>query len=230
MFPIPWNFPFRKKDGSLGKIEDLGGSYILPTASADTKGGVKIGSGLTMTGEVLSADGIPTASAETKGGVKIGSGLTMTEEVLSADAQVPAHTSAEEGKVLSVDNDGLLEWKSLSAGAKIYYKDFNKNFGSDRVLASFADGAAASSGIHIADFSSSSGGNDINIQGYTPISGIAIDKYTGYAYGVFIQMMGNNAQYGYQCTFAIGSREIVSGGLGIRVFYVKNEDLISLNS
>lgn len=55
MFPIPWNFPFRKKDGSLGKIEDLGGTYTLPTASADTKGGVKIGSGLTMNGEVLSA-------------------------------------------------------------------------------------------------------------------------------------------------------------------------------
>lgn len=34
-----------------------GGSYELPTASADTKGGVKIGSGLTMTGEVLSATG-----------------------------------------------------------------------------------------------------------------------------------------------------------------------------
>ena len=34
-----------------------GGSYTLPTASASTKGGVKIGSGLTMTGEVLSVTG-----------------------------------------------------------------------------------------------------------------------------------------------------------------------------
>lgn len=31
-------------------------NYSLPTAGANTKGGVKIGSGLTMTGEVLSAD------------------------------------------------------------------------------------------------------------------------------------------------------------------------------
>nr|DAS65341.1 MAG TPA: Head fiber protein [Bacteriophage sp.] len=31
-------------------------NYTLPTASAETKGGVKIGSGLTMTGDVLSAD------------------------------------------------------------------------------------------------------------------------------------------------------------------------------
>ena len=36
---------------------DVGGAYTLPTASADTKGGVKIGSGLTMTGDVLSATG-----------------------------------------------------------------------------------------------------------------------------------------------------------------------------
>lgn len=34
-----------------------GGSYVLPTASASVKGGVKIGSGLQMDGEVLSATG-----------------------------------------------------------------------------------------------------------------------------------------------------------------------------
>ena len=87
MFPIPWNFPFRKRDGSLGKIEDLSGSYTLPTASAETKGGVKIGSGLTMTGEVL-----------------------------SADAQLPAYTSAEAGKVLVVNEQGQLAWATVSGG------------------------------------------------------------------------------------------------------------------
>ena len=45
-----------KKVGDSGGSSS-GGSYTLPTASADTKGGVKIGSGLTMTGEVLSATG-----------------------------------------------------------------------------------------------------------------------------------------------------------------------------
>lgn len=62
MFPLRWNFPFRKKDGSMVNLEDVmsgggGGGYTLPTASAETKGGVKIGSGLTMTGEVLSVTG-----------------------------------------------------------------------------------------------------------------------------------------------------------------------------
>lgn len=42
-------------DGNVA-VEGGGGSYTLPTASAEVKGGVRIGSGLTMTGEVLSAD------------------------------------------------------------------------------------------------------------------------------------------------------------------------------
>ena len=93
MFPIPFNFPFRKSNGDVTTIADAissgGGGYTLPTASANTKGGVKIGAGLTMTGEVLSNDNptpysLPTASAETLGGVKVGSGLTITDGVLSA--------------------------------------------------------------------------------------------------------------------------------------------------
>ena len=39
-----------------------GGSYTLPTASASTLGGVKVGSGLTITEGVLSADGITPAA------------------------------------------------------------------------------------------------------------------------------------------------------------------------
>ena len=39
-----------------------GDSYTLPTASADTLGGVKVGSGLTITDGVLSADGITPAA------------------------------------------------------------------------------------------------------------------------------------------------------------------------
>lgn len=39
-----------------------GGDYTLPTASASTLGGVKVGSGLTITDGVLSADGITPAA------------------------------------------------------------------------------------------------------------------------------------------------------------------------
>ena len=76
MFPLRWNFPFRKKDGSLVNIGDaMGGDYTLPTASPSTKGGIKVGSGLSMDGEKLNATpyNLPTASDKVKGGVKIGS-------------------------------------------------------------------------------------------------------------------------------------------------------------
>jgi len=39
-----------------------GGEYTLPTASASTLGGVKVGNGLTITDGVLSADGITPAA------------------------------------------------------------------------------------------------------------------------------------------------------------------------
>ena len=48
---VTWTY-----DGTTWKAEGVTSSYTLPTAAANTKGGVKIGSGLTMTGETLSAD------------------------------------------------------------------------------------------------------------------------------------------------------------------------------
>jgi hypothetical protein len=59
---------------------------------------------------------LPTASGSTKGGVKIGSGLTMTGETLSADAQVPAYAAAQSGKYLSVDANGDLVWSDGPGG------------------------------------------------------------------------------------------------------------------
>lgn len=61
--PLNNNDPYIDSTGkrsTLGaKIAEGGGGtpYELPTASADTKGGIKIGSGLTMEGEVLNAAG-----------------------------------------------------------------------------------------------------------------------------------------------------------------------------
>ena len=108
----------RKKGWSVAGTGEVygdsggGSAYELPTASADTKGGVKIGSGLTMDGEVLSADAytLPTAAADTKGGVKIGSNLSMTGEVLSADvSQTDVNTRLKKVSTMptaSADNLG----------------------------------------------------------------------------------------------------------------------------
>lgn len=110
MFPIPFNFPFIKSNGqrtTIGAaISEGGGSYTLPTASDSTKGGVKIGSGLTMTGEVLSNNNptpyiLPTASDENLGGVKVGSGLSIADGVLSPDIVTyePALENGMSGKL-----------------------------------------------------------------------------------------------------------------------------------
>lgn len=92
MFPLRWDFPFRKKDGSLSTI------------SAEIEGGG--GGGYTL----------PTASASTKGGIKIGEGLRMLGEFLNAEEQLPTYSATEEGKVLSVDSEGELEWTTPGGG------------------------------------------------------------------------------------------------------------------
>lgn len=74
----------------LDGIASGANNYSLPTASSGVLGGIKVGSRLTITDGVLSADEqggsytLPTASADTLGGVKIGSGITITDGVISA--------------------------------------------------------------------------------------------------------------------------------------------------
>ena len=89
-----------------------GSSYILPIATAEKLGGVKIGSGLSINANgILSADAqnytLPAASSTTRGGIKIGSGLTMTGDTLNADAQnftLTAATTDSLGGVKIVDD------------------------------------------------------------------------------------------------------------------------------
>ena len=78
-------------DGGVGIISVVpfeeggkgGGSgtdtYVLPTASESVKGGIRIGTGLEMTGESL---GLSTASESVIGGAKIGTGLKMNSDTL----------------------------------------------------------------------------------------------------------------------------------------------------
>ena len=85
---------------------NLGSSYTLPTASATTKGGVKIGTGLSMSGDTLNATGgsnytLPTASSSVLGGVKVGARLSISNGTLSADIQSGSGGGATELNDLS---------------------------------------------------------------------------------------------------------------------------------
>lgn len=62
-------------------------NYTLPAAAADALGGVKIGSGVNISGDgtlSVPAYELTPATADTLGGVKVGAGLTITDGVLSA--------------------------------------------------------------------------------------------------------------------------------------------------
>lgn len=75
----------------LDTVEAYANAYTLPPATANTLGGIRVGSRLTVTNGVLSADEqryiLPAATANELGGIKVGSGLTITNGVLSADDQ-----------------------------------------------------------------------------------------------------------------------------------------------
>ena len=96
-------------------------SYSLPTASASTKGGVKIGSGLSISNEVLSANppDMPTASESIKGGVIVGSGLDIDENgILSAVTEEYTLPTASAGILGGVKvgasmkmTDGVLDYE-----------------------------------------------------------------------------------------------------------------------
>ena len=102
MFPIRWNDIFRKKDGTLGTMENLGGggggSDIPEHTSADA-------------GKVL--------------GVNSSGNLAWVLEI-------PEHTSADAGKVLGIDENGNLAWVTVSGGnqfsfASGEYENWNAN-------------------------------------------------------------------------------------------------------
>ena len=93
-----------------GSIKNSGSQYELPIASAETLGGVKVGSGLSINSETgaLSASqySLPPASAETLGGVKVGSGLSITDGVLSA-------TGGSGGGSIEMDYANVVDTNSM---------------------------------------------------------------------------------------------------------------------
>ena len=84
---------YTKGDGSTGTIttQDTDTKYTLPTASSDTLGGIKVGSGLSISSGVLSASGgtISASSLGTNGYVKFSNGLILQWGVHNAPVTFP---------------------------------------------------------------------------------------------------------------------------------------------
>lgn len=155
---------------------------------------------------------------------KDGTLVNMEDLAGGGSGGLPEHSSADAGKVLGVDDEGLLEWKELE-GTKIYYKDFDISWDTNQTLAKFQDGAASASSFNLARPRSTV---YVDISGYTPISALAIDIYTGYSFGLFIEIDGVNSSARYKVSMMFASRAIDSASCKARVFYVKNSNLVAL--
>lgn len=94
------------------KLDGLS-NYTLPTASASTLGGIKVGDNLTVgaDGKLNAVQGtytLPTASASQLGGVKVGTNLSINNGVLSAtDTKYDPATSSANGLMSSTDKSKL---------------------------------------------------------------------------------------------------------------------------
>ena len=84
-----------------------GPTYTLPNATTSTLGGIRVGSGLTISSGTLSYT-LPTASAGTLGGVRVGSGLTISGGVLAADSTSYVITYASAVNCVGFSN--AFEW------------------------------------------------------------------------------------------------------------------------
>ena len=108
---VTWTY-----DGTTWKADGVTTSYSLPTAAANTKGGVKIGNGLTMTGETLSA----TASAITV--QEEGTPLNVAATTLNFVGGNVTATGTGATKTITVTGDGspVVTWTLGANGSTDY--------------------------------------------------------------------------------------------------------------
>lgn len=98
--------------------ETWGTLNSLPVASTSILGGIKVGSGLSITSAgVLSATAtaytLPTASASTLGGIKVGSGLSITSGILKVTS-APTATTATSATKATQDGNGNIITKTYA--------------------------------------------------------------------------------------------------------------------
>lgn len=142
-----------------GKIRGGGGGgYVLPVAGAETLGGVKVGTGLSITDAgVLNANGyeLPTASADTLGGVKVGTGLSIEDGVLSASGGGGSTLYLHKIKIMTGSkNEG---YEIINDSATPFTKEtflaHYKSIGSHTMLFHHAEASSSKLTIYVIDCS-----------------------------------------------------------------------------
>ena len=106
-----------------------GEQYVLPIASSETLGGIKVGDNLTIgeDGELSAptptpAYVLPTASSETLGGVKVGNDLNIVDGVLNVLCTIPIldnykfSVNGENGFVIKKTHNGVETTNTYPSG------------------------------------------------------------------------------------------------------------------
>jgi hypothetical protein len=118
----------------------------LPLAAANTRGAVRIGSGISIDGDgVISASSgytLPTATGSVLGGVKIGTGVSITDGVISVSTAYAATSHAHDwgditsgvpaalsGGYFAIDEDDFLCLRSLDLSNPIRVETIAGSFG-----------------------------------------------------------------------------------------------------
>lgn len=83
--------------GSYNDLSNKPAAYTLPTAAANVLGGVKIGSGVTITDGVISVSSytLPSATVSTLGGVIVGTGLGVSTGTVSVTYGTTSGTACQ---------------------------------------------------------------------------------------------------------------------------------------
>ena len=151
---------------SVEEAIKAGSSYTLPIASAETLGGVKIGSGISIAeGGAISADAQLPEDPETDG-VKVLTATTTSGETVKSwedpESELPANPLTDGVKVLTAtttSGETVLSWEEPASGFNMpmpYAYGTNSGIGSASAKCNYWFGIYASSGHQIPAISAGS--------------------------------------------------------------------------
>ena len=149
-------------DGTTWKAEGVTSSYTLPTAAANTKGGIKIGSGLTMTNETLSAD----ASA-----------ITVQEEGISLSTA--ATTLNFVGPNVTASGTGAVKTITVSGSSGVTVQEEGSSLATDGTTLNFVGSNVTATGTGSTKTITISGGGSSEITWTLGSAGSSHYTFTG---------------------------------------------------
>lgn len=177
--------------GSFNDLLNKPSTFAVTTATASTLGGVRIGSGISVTSSgtiSVTTYSLVTATSIILGGVKIGSGITVTNDGTISTNPLVTATSIVLGGIkigagLNIDNNGVVTVNTQSSNVLAAFLTINGSETSDHVSANTGTIFWQTAGLVI-----SRGSNEAARIGYT--DDYTINNGTNTYPGIFVMSVG----------------------------------------